>query len=135
MVRDSADRPSRGGSFYHNHREAERERKQLERARLASAAYGFIEIHPEFSQRWHPVYDPHQHTYRLTSRQEADWRRFLREHNWQVGEKGREGRILRHAAKGQRPRPLRRDQEAARERFRSEALGRAPESYRGIYNA
>jgi hypothetical protein len=134
MVRDSADHPSRGGRFYRSHPEIERERKQLERARLASAAYGFIEVRPEFSQRWHPIYEPQRHTYRLTHSEEADWRRFLREHNWQVGEKGRESRILSHVAKGQRPRPLRPDQEAARERFREEALGRARESYRGIYH-
>lgn len=135
MVRESTDRLSHGGQHYRAHREIERERKQLERARLASANYGFIEVRPEFSQRWHPIYDPSSHSYRLPHREEVDWRRFLRENGWQVGEKGREARIQRHLAEGKRPRPLRPDQEAARERFRSEALGRAPESYRGIYHS
>lgn len=135
MTRDHADSLSSGGQYYRSHNEAERERKRVERYRLASAAYGFVEVHPEFSKRWHPVYDEARHGFRLSTKEETDWRRFLREHHWQVGEKGRGARIQRHLAEGQQPRALRRDQEAARERFRSEALGRAPESYRGIYNA
>ncbi len=126
---------SAGGRYYRAHPLAEYERKRSERARLASAVYGFIQIHPEYAGRWHPIYNPVRHSYRLTAKEEADWRRFLREHNWNVPEKGRANRIRGSQPRGRIPRPLTAQQEAARERFRSEGLGRAPESYRGIYNA
>lgn len=126
---------SAGGRYYRGHPEVESDRKRSERARLASAAYGFIEIHPEYGLRWHPIYDPARHSYRLTAKEETDWRHFLRDHRWNLPEKGRENRIRGSLSAGRTPRPLNPQQQAARERFRSEGLGRAPESYRGIYNA
>lgn len=121
------------GQVPRDRRSAERDRKRIERRRLASAAYSFIEVHPEFSGRWHPIYDKDSHTYRLSRIGESDWRRFLRDHRWQVGEKGREGRISRSGSRAQGIRPLSRAQAAARERFHTEALGRSPESFRGVY--
>lgn len=135
MARGRVDQLSSSGRYYRDNRETERERKQLERARLASAAYSFVEVHPVFADRWHPRLDPLTHVYRLTTSEDSDWRAFLREHGWRVGEKGRLTRLARAGRQGSTARPLTRQQEAASQRFHVEALGRSPESFRGIYNA
>jgi hypothetical protein len=65
--------------------------------------------------------------------EERDWRRFLKEHNWSVGEKGREARIEELHPSHYRVRPLSREEEQARERFSIEAMGRSPGSFKSIY--
>ncbi len=124
---------SKGGHYYRAHPGRELQRKRAQRARLGSAAYSFVETHPEFSERWHPRYDEEEHLYRLDRKEEADWRRFLREHGWEVGEKGRKARIAEHLRPGKSVRPLPRESEEARQRFHTEALGRSHESYHPTY--
>jgi hypothetical protein len=133
MAPRDPSRLSRGGRYYRTNRRIEVQRKRLERIKLASAVYGFIEAQPEFAARWHPTYDGRQHVYHLRRKEEIDWRAFLRGHGWEVGEKGRTARISERLAGGRKPRPLPRLQELRRQRFHTEALGRSPESYRGIY--
>lgn len=124
---------SHGGRYYRERRGVELQRKRSERARVASAAYGFIETHPEFTSQWHPRFDEATHAYRLSQREENDWRGFLREHGWAVGEKGRKSRIGEYLPPNREPRPLSSQGRAARERFHTEGLGRSPESFRPLY--
>jgi|SRR5580658_4167950 hypothetical protein len=95
MDRHQGRRRSAGGQYYRAHRLAELDRGKTRRACFASAAHSFVEVHPEYAAQWHPIYDPVRHVYRLTRKEESNWRAFLREHGWEVGEKGREGRIAR----------------------------------------
>jgi hypothetical protein len=53
---------SKGGRYYRTQRSRELARKRGERGRLASAAYGFVETHPEYAARWHARYDQDDHT-------------------------------------------------------------------------
>jgi hypothetical protein len=124
---------SHGGRYYQAHREAERERKRMEQARYASAAYAFVRDHPEYADHWQPKFDDVRHAYRLPRREERDWRSFLRLNGWQIPEKGRAERIGKFLPKGRTPRPLTRAEKQARELFHSQALGRSPESYPNIY--
>jgi hypothetical protein len=87
---------SRGGRDNRAQHQAELGRKRVERARYAGGAYSFIRNNPECSTRWHPVYDAELHLYRLLRKEDADWRVFLRERGWQVGERGRERRSAAH---------------------------------------
>lgn len=133
MARHRSGRIRKAKTHHRADRSSEVERRKVERRRLASGAHGFLEVRPEYSDRWHPIYDKELHTYRLSRREELDWRHFLREHGWQVGEKGRDGRIARSDPRGRNIRPLTRAQLRARERFHTEALGRSPESFRSVY--
>jgi hypothetical protein len=127
-----APKLSHGGEYYRRYRGRELSRKKIERARLASAAYGFIERHPSYADRWRPRYNEKEGVYTLSAKQEQDWRRFLKEHGWAVGEKGRKARIEGGDTE-YRARPLTPEQEAARKRFSEEAMGRAPGSYAAVY--
>jgi hypothetical protein len=128
-----ADRLSHGGKYYRVHRGQERRRKEIEYARFANAAYGFVERHPEFANRWHPVYSETEHHWRLSRREDSDWRKFLRKNGWSVGEKGRNARIAEYHPPDFGVPRLSPKEEAARRKFHLEALGQAPESYAAVY--
>ncbi len=133
MKRRRVEAPPRGTRYYREHREAERSRKRTDRAIHASAAYAFIEVHPEFAVRWHPRYDERDFRYRLPSNEDSDFRRFIRAQGWEVGEKGRDARLRERLPPDRAPRPLAPKKTEARRRFHSEGLGRAPESFRALY--
>jgi hypothetical protein len=135
----STKKLSRGGRYYRTHAAQERGRKESRRATYAGGVVGFLNEHPDYSDRWHPIpvhistTDDRVLRYRLTAKEDRDWRAFLREHKWDVGEKGRDKRIRAH--RPDRPiAPLNPDLDAARERFHEEALNRTRGTYQSIYH-
>jgi hypothetical protein len=139
--RRPASELSHGGRYYRANVGRERRRKADDRGRQASAAVGFIEMHAEFSGRWHPVAvhidkNPDKGILycRLTRKEEHDWRAFLRENRWEVGEKGRDARIRECLPPSRTVRPLNPGLEEARRRFHEEALGRSRDTYDPIYH-
>jgi hypothetical protein len=112
----SASRPrSHGGRYYRAHSEAERERKRIESARVASNAKAFIDRHSDLAGRWPLTFDEEAHRWRMSRASEQDFRAFLRERNWS---------ILSHST-----RRVTRTTERKRANFAVEGLGMNSEEY------
>jgi Zn/Cd-binding protein ZinT len=92
-ARKKAGGLSHGGRYYRAHEERERVRKRVETYRIASSAVAFLRqdngAHPEYSDRWKPretivtnSKGRREKVYRLSTREQTDFRAFLRERGW-----------------------------------------------------